>query len=56
MKMADGTSSNSGFLGVIVGALLVAALIFGFLAYRGDIGANHHSLDINIQAPSVPHG
>jgi len=53
--MAEGTSSSSGFLGVIVGALVVGALIFGFLAYRGDIGANHHTLDVNIQAPSIPH-
>jgi hypothetical protein len=54
--MAAESSGSSGFLGVIVGALVVAALVIGFFAYRGDIGANHHTLDVNIQAPSVPGG
>lgn len=43
---------GSGFVGVIVGALLVAVVALGFVAYNGGFGGQ--SAEINIEAPDVP--
>lgn len=42
---------GSGFVGVIVGALLVAVVALGFVAYNGGFGAQ--TADISIEAPDI---
>ncbi|HYD88373.1 MAG TPA: hypothetical protein VEA80_12935 [Vitreimonas sp.] len=52
--MADREGGGgSGFTGVIVGALLVAALALGFVAYNGGFGGGQ-TAEINVEAPEVP--
>ena len=50
--MADDSSGGNGFLGVIVGMLLVAVVALGFYVYNGGFGV-HHTLDVHVQAPNV---
>lgn len=53
--MADSGGGGNAFLGVIVGALLVAVVaLVGFVAFNGGLGGQ--SADISIEAPSVPSG
>jgi hypothetical protein len=53
--MAD-NGGGSGFLGVIVGALLVAVVVLvGYVAFSGGLGGGQ-SADISIEAPEVPTG
>lgn len=51
--MADGSGGGNSFMGVIVGALLVAVLALGYYVYNGGFSPRH-TVDINVQAPSVP--
>jgi hypothetical protein len=50
--MADTSSGGNGMMGVLVGILLVAVIVLGFYVYNGGI-AQHHTLDIHVQAPNV---
>jgi hypothetical protein len=51
--MADNNSGGgNGFLGVIVGALLIAVVALGFVVVNGGRGGQ--SADISIEAPEVP--
>jgi hypothetical protein len=43
---------GSGFVGVIVGALLVAVVALGFVAYNGGFGGGQ-TADISIEAPDI---
>ncbi|MBV9994057.1 MAG: hypothetical protein JO127_02475 [Caulobacteraceae bacterium] len=50
--MADNSGGGAG-LGVIVGGLLVAVLVIGFLVLNGGgIGGSKH-VDINVRAPDI---
>lgn len=52
--MADREGGGgSGFMGVIVGALLVAVLALGFVAYNGGFGGGQ-SAEINVEVPEAP--
>jgi hypothetical protein len=51
--MADNNrGGGNGFLGVIVGALLIAVVALGFVVVNGGLGGQ--SADISIEAPEVP--
>ncbi len=54
--MSEGNSGGGGnaLMGVVVGALLVAAAAFGFMALNGGMG--RQSADISIEAPQAPSG
>jgi len=50
-------SGGSAGMGMVVGALLVLVLIIGaFLVFGGGnfFGGGHKSVDVNINAPSLP--
>jgi hypothetical protein len=49
--MAEREGGGSGFVGVIVGALLVAVVALGFVAYNGGLGTQ--TADISIEAPDI---
>jgi len=49
----DNSGGGNAFLGVIVGALLIAVLALGFVVVNGGIGGGQ-SADISIEAPEVP--
>lgn len=50
--MAESNSGGIGLLGVIIGAVIVAAL--GFFLLRGDMfGGGSKSVDVNIKPPAV---
>ena len=51
--MADGNGGGSGFLGVIVGALLIAVLVVGYFVYAGH-GPQQEALNVHVTAPSAP--
>lgn len=51
MAENNGGGGNA-FLGVIVGALLIAVVALGFVVVNGGIGGQ--SADISIEAPDVP--
>jgi hypothetical protein len=56
-RMADDNGGGgSGFMGVIIGALLVAVLVVGFMAYNGGFGGGGDSASIQIETPEVPSG
>jgi hypothetical protein len=48
----DNGGGGSGFMGVIVGALLVAVLVVGFMAYNGGFGGGD-TAEIKIEAPEI---
>ncbi len=48
----DGGGGGNAFLGLIVGALLVAVVALGFVAFNGGFGGQ--SADISIEAPEAP--
>lgn len=50
--MADGNSSGSGFLGVIVGALIIVVLVIGYFVYTGR-GPSQQALNVHVSAPAV---
>ncbi len=51
--MADDTGGGgNAFLGVIVGALLIAVVALGFVVMNGGIGGQ--TADISIEAPELP--
>ncbi len=50
--MAEGNGGGSGFMGVIIGALLVGVLVLGFFVLNGGVG--QQSADISIDVPEVP--
>ena len=51
--MADDSSGASGILGVIVGALIVAALVF--FVFGDRIGLRSASpVNVNVEAPAAP--
>ncbi len=52
--MADNGGGSSGFMGVILGALLVGVLVLGFFVMSGGLHTQRAGLDVNVQAPSVP--
>jgi hypothetical protein len=53
--MADDSSgSGSGFMGVIIGALLIAVIALGVFAYTGGFGGNTRTAEVKIEAPEVP--
>lgn len=49
----DNGGGGNAFLGVIVGALLIAVVGLGFVVMRGGLGGSQ-SADIKIEAPQVP--
>ena len=50
--MADsGNSGGIGLLGVIIGAVIVAAL--GFALVQGGIFGNSKTVDVNVKPPAV---
>ena len=52
--MADGGGGGNTGLGLIVGALLVAVLVIGFLVVNGGgFGAQKKSVDISINTPKI---
>jgi hypothetical protein len=53
--MADDSGGGGGnaFLGVLVGALLIAVVALGFVLVNGGIGGGQ-SADISIEAPQAP--
>jgi ABC-type transporter Mla subunit MlaD len=51
--MADDSGGGSGFMGVIIGALLVAVLVVGFIAYNGGFGGGD-TASIKVEAPEDP--
>jgi hypothetical protein len=53
--MADDSGGGSGFMGVIVGALLIAVIALGVFAYTGGFN-NTHTAEVKIEAPQVPTG
>jgi hypothetical protein len=53
--MADDSGGSSGFMGVIIGALLIAVLALGVFAYTGGFN-NTRTAEIKIEAPEVPTG
>lgn len=54
--MAEDSGGGAGFLGMLVGALLVAIVVLvGFVAFNGGLGGGQ-SADISIEAPEVPAG
>jgi hypothetical protein len=52
MAEDNGGGGGNAFLGVIVGALLIAVVALGFMVMNG--GLNTQSADISIEAPEVP--
>jgi hypothetical protein len=50
-QMADNSGGNS-FIGVLVGALLVAVVALGVYAYNGGL-QTHRSVEVHLQAPNV---
>jgi hypothetical protein len=52
----DSGGGGSGFMGVIVGALLIAVIALGVFAYTGGLGGNTRTAEIKIEAPEVPTG
>lgn len=52
--MADNSGGGGGnaFLGVVVGALLIAVVALGFVVMNGGFGGQ--TADINIETPEVP--
>jgi hypothetical protein len=56
MQMADGNSGgNNGMLYFIVGALVVAVAVGGFLLFGGQLSAPQQakSVDVKIELPKV---
>jgi hypothetical protein len=57
LRMAeDNGGGGSGFMGVIIGALLVAVLVVGFMAFNGGFGGGGDTASISVEAPEVPGG
>lgn len=54
--MADDSGGGSGFMGVIIGALLIAVIALGVFAYTGGFNGNNRTAEIKIEAPEVPGG
>ncbi len=52
MAEDNGGGGGSAFLGVIVGALLIAVVALGFMVMNG--GFSTQSADIRIEAPEAP--
>ena len=52
MAEDNGGGGGNAFLGVIVGALLIAVVALGFFVLNGGMG--NQSADISIEAPEVP--
>jgi hypothetical protein len=50
IDMADGGNSN-GFMGVILGAVVVGLLVLGFFVYTGR--SNTDTLNVKIDAPKI---
>lgn len=49
--MAESSSGGIGLLGVIIGAVIVAAL--GFFLLQGNVFSGSKSVDVNIKPPAV---
>jgi hypothetical protein len=52
MAEDNGGGGGNAFLGVIVGALLIAVVALGFFVMNGGMGGQ--TADINIEAPEAP--
>ncbi|HET9230761.1 MAG TPA: hypothetical protein VFO00_05705 [Vitreimonas sp.] len=52
MAEDNGGGGGNAFLGVIVGALLIAVVALGFFVMNGGMGSQ--SADISIEAPEAP--
>lgn len=54
--MADSTNAGSGnnnALYFIVGAMLVAIVVLGFMFFNGILGGNRDKVDITIETPKI---
>lgn len=52
--MADGGGGGNTGLGLIVGALLVAVLVIGFVVFNGGgFGAPKKSVEISVNTPKI---
>ena len=47
------SSSGSGFMGVMIGALVVIVAVLAFFVFTGRLGGNHDAVDVNIHAPKI---
>ena len=52
MAEDNGDGGGNAFLGVIVGALLIAVVALGFFVMNGGMG--NQTADISIEAPEAP--
>jgi hypothetical protein len=52
MAEDNGGGGGNAFLGVIVGALLIAVVALGFFVMNGGMGGQ--TADISIEAPEAP--
>lgn len=52
--MADGAGRTGNGLYFIVGALVVAVMVVGFVAFGGSFGGGSRTVDVTIEAPKVP--
>jgi hypothetical protein len=55
--MAEGSGGGTSAIAFIVGGLLVAVLVIGFLMYQGGMfggGDSGPELNVNIPAPTAP--
>ena len=53
MADSDG-GGGSGFMGVLIGALLVGVLVLGFFVMNGGMHQQRAGLDVKIDAPQIP--
>ena len=54
--MAETTNTSGGSNNVlyfIVGAMLVAIVVLGFMFFNGNLGGNRDKVDITIQTPKI---
>lgn len=52
--MADSDGGGGGMTGMILGILLCAVLVLGFVAYTGGFGGGGNTAQIEVEAPEVP--
>ena len=52
--MAENSGRTGNGLYFIVGGLVVAVLVIGFVAFGGNFGDSERKLDVTIEAPKVP--